>query len=82
MKFNTLKKTHTSPCSIIYCRLEEDVGTLEVRGLGMATEDIIGSAVATTEEVDISRLLAGEELIGGKELRELIEPRLKLRLGS
>ena len=48
----------------------------------MATEDIIGSAVATTEEVDISRLLAGEELIGGKELRELIDPRLKLRLGS
>ena len=57
------------------------MGILEAIGVGMATEEI-GTSVTTAEEVVISRLLAGEELIGGKELRELIDPKLKLRLGS
>ena len=42
----------------------------------------IDTSVITAVDVVISRFLAGEELIGGKELRELIDPKLKLRLGS
>ena len=43
------------------------MGTLEVRGLGMATEDIIGSAVATAEEVDLDE----SWLIGGNNLGQV-----------